>query len=420
MNNKFNLIGSILSSHRVLISMYLGYGTMMVCRQMLTILSPALLADESLGLSKTNIADFAAYGTLGALTGKFFWGPIGDKIGGGKTFLLALFFSALGLLVFSSSINIMSFTVSSFLLYFAHSGGWPGMTKIVAETYEPQRYGRIWGILSTSSRLSVVLGTLFFGFLLSYFPWHIVAWCAVGISVLIWSLSRWFIPRKRVKKEGPGSSHSLKEALIEFSQSSRFYLMLIMMMLLTCMMAFLDFLPMYLFEVYKLSTSQASIASASFPFGCLLGLIIASIFYDRLGKKGVRRFIGIQLGIAAILLLVLQGVSGFDISETKKLIVAVLIISCFGFMLAPAYYLPSSIFSIEFGKAYSATLICLIDASGFAASATFNFVGGRITDSAGGWNYFMGVLFIITLGAAVFSWIFLHREYKLGLSKNQM
>ena len=55
---------------KILVSMYLGYGAMMVSRQMVTILSPALLADESLGLTKTNIGDFAAYGTLGALVGK--------------------------------------------------------------------------------------------------------------------------------------------------------------------------------------------------------------------------------------------------------------------------------------------------------------------------------------------------------------
>ena len=49
----------------IIVSMYLGYAAMMICRQMVTILSPALLADDTLGLTKTNIGDFAAYqGTL--------------------------------------------------------------------------------------------------------------------------------------------------------------------------------------------------------------------------------------------------------------------------------------------------------------------------------------------------------------------
>ena len=59
----------------IIVSMYLGYAAMMVCRQMVTFLSPAMLADETLELTKTNIGDFAAYGTLGALVGKIIWGP---------------------------------------------------------------------------------------------------------------------------------------------------------------------------------------------------------------------------------------------------------------------------------------------------------------------------------------------------------
>ncbi|WP_232769156.1 MFS transporter [Colwellia sp. Bg11-28] len=169
----------------ILVSMYLGYAAMMICRQMVTILSPALLADESLGLTKTNLGDFAAYGTIGALVGKLIWGPLADKIGGRFTFLIGIFLTAVFVIAFGLSPNVMAFTGFSFLLYCTKSSGWPGLTKLVGEWYHPQHYGRAWSILSTSSRLSVVLATLFFGWLLSFMHWRTVAFIASVFSLVI-------------------------------------------------------------------------------------------------------------------------------------------------------------------------------------------------------------------------------------------
>jgi OPA family sugar phosphate sensor protein UhpC-like MFS transporter len=400
---------------RVMIAMYLGYGSMMICRQMLTILSPALLADETLSLSKTDIGDLMACGTIGALTGKFFWGPIGDKIGGGKTFLLALFFSAIGLVQFSNSYNYHSFIVGSFLLYFAQSGGWPGMTKLVGQYFPKETYGKTWSILSTSSRLSVVGGTLLFGSLLQFYSWQEVSLIAVTCTIIMWAVIRWSIPGKPSPLEGAvHETPPFFKVLKGFCTSSRFYLMLGMMMLLTCMMAFLDFIPMYLLEVYGLDQSKASIASATFPFGCLTGLLLASFFYDRIGKKGIRRVLSISLFMAAVMIFILQSLSTIDMLQQYKLYVAVFLIFGYGLLLSPSYYLPSSIFSIEYGKTHSATLICIIDGVSFGASASFNLIGGRLADSSGGWNSFTGLLICITLGAACITWIFLQGEYRIS------
>ncbi len=72
----------------ILSSMYAGYGAMMISRQMVTILSPALLADESLNFTVKDTGDILAYGTIGAMVGKLIWGPLADKIGGRLTFLI--------------------------------------------------------------------------------------------------------------------------------------------------------------------------------------------------------------------------------------------------------------------------------------------------------------------------------------------
>lgn len=49
---------------------------------MVTILSPTLLEDESLGFNVQMMADILAFGTIGAMLGKMVWGPLGNRIGG--------------------------------------------------------------------------------------------------------------------------------------------------------------------------------------------------------------------------------------------------------------------------------------------------------------------------------------------------
>jgi len=429
----------------VLGSMYAGYGAMMVCRQMVTILSPAMLADPSLGLTKTNLGDFAAYGTIGALVGKLIWGPLGDRIGGRKTFLLGILLSAVLVAAFGLSPGVAAFTVCSFLLYGAKSAGWPGMAKLVEEWFHPQKYGRVWGILSTSSRASVVVGTLFFGWLLGRYPWRAVAFSATGTALLILALC-WVTLGEKPEDPGfleadaeasgdaehdeesaraldnklhhPLNGTSLPAALWAFANSGRCWLIVAMLMALTCMMAFLDFVPVYLMEVFGLTPSRAAMASSVFPIGSLTGLLAAVAFYDRFSKKGLRRVLTIALILSTACVVALQVLPRLGLGPDSNFAAALALILIFGAMISPAYYIPMSVFSIEFGGPHSATLICLIDAFGFAASASFGFVGGRLADGAGGWFSFMTMLVAVSITGTLTVWGFLHADYKASRPPN--
>lgn len=423
----------------ILFSMYLGYAAMMVCRQMVTILSPAMLADETLELTKTNLGDFAAYGTLGALAGKIIWGPIADKFGGRFTLLIGIFFTALFIIAFGLSPNVIAFSGFSFLLYCSKSSGWPGMTKLVGEWYHPQHYGQVWSILATSSRFSVVLATLFFGWLMSFMHWRTVAFITAVFALVI------FIGCYFYLKETPETTHFFTEdesnittpelinaskqalnnkynhplkasgtldGLLVFAKSPRVWLVVIMLMVLTCMMAFLDFVAVYLMESYQLTPSQAAMASTVFPVGSLAGLLASIAFYDRFSKRGIRTVLTIALILSLLSVLTLQYLPLFNFGAELNYPIALGAIFLFAFSISPAYYLPMSIFSIEYGGPHSATLVCLIDAFGFAASAAFAFIGGRLADSAGGWSSFMNMLILISAVGIISVWAFMHSEYK--------
>ncbi|PCH97979.1 MAG: MFS transporter [Gammaproteobacteria bacterium] len=422
----------------IIIAMYLGYAAMMICRQMVTILSPALLADETLELTKTNLGDFAAYGTLGALVGKLIWGPLADKIGGRFTFLIGIFLTALFIIAFGLSANVMAFTGFSFLLYCTKSAGWPGMTKLIGEWYHPLNYGRVWSILATSSRFSVVLATLFFGWLLSFMHWRMVAFIAAAFALVIFIGCYFYLKEKpedpdffkedEANADNPELAMASKQALnnkynhplrdtgtIEglaaFAKSPRVWLVVIMLMVLTCMMAFLDFVAIYLMESYQLTPSKAAMASTIFPVGSLTGLLVSIAFYDRFSKKGIRIVLTIALILSLLSVLTLQYLPLLYLSAELNFLVALSAIFLFAFSISPAYYLPMSIFSIEYGGRHSATLVCLIDAFGFAASATFAFIGGRLADSAGGWSSFMNMLILISALGIISVWAFMHSEY---------
>lgn len=422
----------------LLASMYVGYGAMMICRQMLTIVSPALLADTSLALTKTNLGDFAAFGTLGALTGKLIWGPLGDAIGGRLTFLLGIVLSAVFLMCFGLSSNVMSFTVFAFLFYCTKSAGWPGMTKLIGNWYHPKRYGRVWGVLSTSSRLSVVLSTFIFGGLLNFFSWRVVMFIAAGFAIVIAIICYKYLKEapqsdEFLKDDEPSLSPSEKkeadialknrlehplqgtsfgQGMLAFCKSSRVWLVIAMMMILTCMMAFLDFVSLYLMEVYQLTPGQAAMSSTVFPIGSLSGLLLAVGIYDKLSKRGVRNLLAGAMIMSTLCVIGIYKIPDLGLSTLSAYYIALGFILLFGLCISPAYYLPMSIFSIEYGGPHSAKLVCIIDAFGFAASAVFAFVGGRIADSAFGWDGFMLMLVVLSVCGLLSVWGFLQGEYQ--------
>ena len=423
----------------ILGSMYLGYGAMMVCRQMVTILSVAIQEDPTLSVTNADVGDFLGYGTIGAMVGKFVWGPLGDRIGGRATFLLGIVLSAALVAAFGFSPNIAAFILFSFLLYGVKSAGWPGMTKLVAEWYHPRNYGRVWSILSTSSRASVVLGSLFFGWLLNFMSWRGVAVAAGAVALVIGGLCYFTVNERPAdpeflddepqdgadaeyaaeaaqalenKRNHPLHGLTLGGALLAFAKSTRCWLVVIMLMTLTVLMAVLDFMPLYLRQVYGLSAANATMASSVFPLGSLAGLIASIFLYDRFSRKGLRRVLSVMLLFTTGCVLMLKALPGLGFESQTNYVAALVLIFGIGFSISPSYYIPMSIFSIEFGGPFAATLVCLIDASSFGASATFNFVGGRLSEGAGGWDAVMTVIISVAVLATLSVWGFMNAEYR--------
>ena len=60
----------------------------------------------------------------------------------------------------------------NFALQFTKSAAWPSMARLIISWFAERKYGRVWGIISTSSRFSAMISALLLAALLLLLPWR--------------------------------------------------------------------------------------------------------------------------------------------------------------------------------------------------------------------------------------------------------
>jgi OPA family sugar phosphate sensor protein UhpC-like MFS transporter len=410
----------------LLACMYLGYAGFLLLKTSIVVAGPALLADPSLGLTKADWGVILGCGTIGGILGKFVSGWSADRVGGKLIFTAGLLVTTLGVSGFSFRSDFLAFALMYFIVLLANASGWPSMAKLIGNWFSTNQYGRVWGLISTSSRVGTITATLTVGALLRSMDWRQMLLVSAGIGTGLVLMATFLIRENPPvspdttldNTDDPHIDHpfyqtTLKEAFFEFLGSKRFLLICGSMMGLTILWDFLNFVPLYLNERMGLSTADSAMATSSFPIGSLVSVLIGGFLFDKLSRKAVARLMTVYLGVAVASLGFILILPQIEFSLQGNLIATLCALFIFGFSVSPAYYLPMSIFSIEYGGPHSGFLIALLDAVGFAASVVFSFVGGRVAGQGGGWVAFLTLL----IGVAVFSWWmtawFLHGESKL-------
>ena len=275
--------------------LYLGYAALILCRTALPIAAPAMIDDPALTLDKASFGALLGWGAGGALTGKLLCGIAADALGGRRLFLFALVSMAGAVLVFGASSGGVLFMLLNFAAQLTKAAGWPAMAKAIGSWFEAIRLGRIWGIISTSSRASSVLSSLLLGGLLMVLPWRWLFFVAGAITLLVAVVCFFALKDspKAVGLEAPSEesageretssewSRSLPSTLAFFARSDRVRLICVSIVALTLQMEFLSFLPLYMAEVHALEAGMAGIASSAFPAGSFLSVLVGGAIYDR-------------------------------------------------------------------------------------------------------------------------------------------
>lgn len=411
-------------------SMCLGYAALMLCRTTVGIAGPAMLLDDELNLDKTAFGAILGWGTAGNLLGKLTNGVLADKLGGHKVFIFAIALSAAAIFMFGTVSTNGAFFIFYFLTIFAKSAGWPSIANIIKVWFLYPKHGRVWGFIATSSRASSVAATLVLGSLLLVMSWRGLFVAAAVISVVIMLVLLKFLRSRppdvtELSTEAAetvnlltawSQNHPLREletreALSFFAKSPRFWLICLSVTFLSVLFEFQAFIPIYLSETFELAPAQAGMASSAFPLGCLVAVFAGGFVFDKLSKKTLIFALGGMLVLAFFCLLLLWSLANIQLNTQLELMLTIGTIFTFGFAISPAYYLPMSVFSIDFGGKHCGLLIGLIDAVAYSGTMVFDFVGGSVADQEGGWQSFLLILVMTAVGATITMVLFLYADY---------
>ena len=409
-----------------LATMYVCYAAFMLCRNTVVAASPAMIQDPSLGLDKEKFGRLMSWHSLGSIAGKLVTGVGADRIGGRRLFLLTLFLTAISTALFGMVSSVFFFGGLNFLGQFFKAGGWPAMAKIIGEWYPSRKHGRVWSIISTSSRVGTIAAGVVLGALLIWISWRAVFIVSAGIAAAIVFVGYvWLndspedVGISPLSNEGATSvkrphfldGTTLYHACAVFARSARVWLICFGLALLTALMDFFNFIPLYLSETVGIEPGQASMAGSAFPAGMFVALIVSGVFYDRLSKRQLVWAVGGLLGLSCFSVLFLWGLPSLSVAASLRLPAAMLSIFAFGFSISPAYYIPMSVFSIAFGGKHSGFLIALIDMFGYTGAFAFNFFAGSIAQHYG-WPTFLGFLLTVAVLSLVTLTAFLHLDHR--------
>ena len=414
-----------------LISIYGAYAALNICRTTVIISSPAMLDDPELGLNKTMWGAILGWGTAGTLVGKLSTGILADRFGGRRVFLISIVFCLLATGIFGISSKVFFFSVAFFIAMFAKSAGWPCMANLIRSWFKKNWRGRIWGVLSSSSMSSSFFTSLMMGSLLLILSWRWVIASSLPIAGIFCIVLFFYLKQSPTDvglqampsvdgdddSNNPRNTHhlddaTLGEALISFIKSSRFWLICTSIMCLTILMTFQNFLPIYLKEIFRLSSGKAGIASSAFPLGSMFSVLLGGFIFDKLTKKSRVFVLGGMMALATGCIVILLLLPNSHMQENSALWVALSAIMVYGLMIAPCYLIPMSVFSVDFGGKHCGVLVGIIDAAGYLASMIFEFWGGAVADRADGWQQFLFIILNISVIGTITLVLFLFIDYR--------
>ena len=423
---------------QIVVSMCMGYAMLMLCRTVVGVAGPAMLLDPELALDTASFGAILGWGTAGNLTGKLTNGILADKIGGTKIFFAAIAMAAITTIIFGTLSSNTAFFALYFLTIFAKSAGWPSMANIIRVWFTHAKHGRVWGFIATSSRISSVATTLLLSSLLLVMTWRGLFFIAGGIALLsaiilprylknswqetgelsdeseqtVDEFSAWF-------KSHPLNGVGALGAILVFIKSPRFWLISLGISSLAVLFEFQVFIPIYLSQTFSLAPAQAGMASAAFPLGCLVAVFSAGFIYDRLSSKNVIFVFGATLVIAILCLLSLYFLGTVEWNADLELVLTIVVIFLFGLAISPSYYIPMSVFSINFGGKHCGLLVGLIDALAYFGAMIFDFVGGEVANKDGGWQDFILILIVTSVISTVIMVSFLYLDYTRSSLKKE-
>ncbi|MCB1671338.1 MAG: MFS transporter [Gammaproteobacteria bacterium] len=414
--------------------MLVGYVGYYLCRGNLSAAFPLL--EQEFGYSNTQLGLIASLSEIAYAIGKLVNGPLADKVGGRRIFLIGMGGAIFWNLIFSLSASLTAFIIVwCFCRYFL-SMGWGGLTKTIGNWYPPERNGTVMGLISVNFQFGGVAATLFAGFLVT----QGVAWQGLFVypalvlaGILLWSiLASRADPQDVVPGASFGRSEVGRKQLADYGDETQLdvktilstllgmpiYRQLLLFSFLTTLLrsVFFFWTPKFLFDI-GLGASSAILQSAIFPFLGVIGTVFIGWYTDHYADNGDRaRTMWIMLLFLVICLLLITLLSS---SETPNFPLIMLALGASGFFLLGPYSMSSGCLTLDIaGPKGAGSCTGIIDGLGYIGGAIAAFSAGYLSDFLG-WSQ----VFLILSGFAVISTLsayLMSREFqRIAANRNE-
>ena len=400
--------------------MLIGYVGYYICRGNLAAAFPLLT--QEFGYSNTQLGLIASLSEMAYAAGKFINGPLADKIGGRKIFLVgmagAIFFN----IIFAISASLTAFIIVwCFCRYFL-SMGWGGLTKTIGNWYPRERNGTVMGLISVNFQFGGVAATLFAGFLVAMgVPWQgVFIYPAMVLAlILLWS---YFASRSSPSDVVPGArpieGETSKEQIADYGDEEQppvstimktllrlpIYRQLLVFSFLTTLLrsVFLFWTPKFLFDI-GLGASSAILRSAIFPLLGVAGTVFIGWYTDHYARNGDRaRMMWIMLSVLVFCMIAIAVLSNASEPNFNMIL---FFLGASGFFLLGPYSMSSGCLTLDIAGAKGAgSCTGIIDGMGYIGGAIAAFAAGILSDYLG-WPQVFLVLSVFAVISTLSAWL---------------
>lgn len=413
--------------------MLIGYIGYYIGRGNLAIALPLL--NQTFGYSNEQLGVILTLSELAYAFGKFTTGPLADKLGGKRIFLVGLAGAITFNLIFSTCSSLLMFSIVWCCCRYFLSMGWGGVIKTIGEWYEPERNGTIVGLISVNFQFGSVIAALFCGYLLHLgVNWQgLFVYPAMVMAVIaVWS----FVAAKQSPKDVYpgvrfGRSAGEKQSLAHFEQhpdgrkSTRVIMKTLLKIHMFRQILVFGFLTTFLRSIFMFWTPKflvdvgmgnvaAAMSSAVFPLLGCIGTVFLGWYTDRYAKNGDRaRMMWIMLVGLVISLLVVSQLIHYGL-EYQYWLVAFLGLS--GFFLYGPYSMSAGCMTLDIAGAEGAgTCAGIVDGVGYIGGALAAWGAGFLSNRVGWSQVFLVLAFFGVL--SVLSAYSMSRAYRKDLKE---
>jgi MFS family permease len=194
----------------------------------------------------------------------------------------------------------------------------------------------------------------------------------------------------------------------QFCLSGQFWLIVGSLSALTIMWDFLLFLPIFLKDTVGMSDGGASMTSSAFPIGSFISVLAGGFVFDLLSRRTTAWLMGGLLLIATGCIGMFYQMQFMSVSDSVAVGMSVVLLFIFGLCIAPCYYIPMSVFSIQFGGPRAGFLVALLDAVAFFANFVFYWFAGEWAEQS--WTLFLSILGAVAFISAILTFAFMLGE----------